>query len=333
MTKASVIIPTKNPGDIFRRVLDRSLEQEAPWPYEVLVVDSGSTDGTVQYARSKPGVRVIEIPPETFGHGRTRNLAVSEARGEFVALLTHDALPADRAWLRNLVGAVEQDPVVAGSFGRHIAYDSATAFTKRDLEGHFQGFLTHPLVVSRYTDPHRYQHDLGWRQFLHFFSDNNACLRRSVWCKIPYPDVEFAEDQIWASRAIDAGWSKAYSHDAAVFHSHDYDIVDRLRRAFDESLAFRRLFGYRLGGTPRQMARSIIGLGKNDWRWGNANGVSIPKRLHRLAENAALVTGHSLGARGDELPEWFRRRLSRDKKLFHSLGPGGHGVSARVSAG
>jgi rhamnosyltransferase len=325
--KASVIIPTKNPGGIFRRVLERTLEQETPWPFEVIVIDSGSTDGTVAFAQERPGVRVIEIAPETFGHGRTRNLAVGEARGDFVALLTHDALPVDRTWLRNLVGAVEQHPTIAGSFGRHIAYDHASPFTKRDLEKHFAGFLAHPLIVSRFDSPEKYQGDIGWRQFLHFFSDNNACLRRSVWLKIPYPDVEFAEDQIWASRVIDAGWSKAYAPDAAVYHSHDYDVFDRLRRAFDESLAFRRLFGYRLGGSVRQMVRSITGLCKADWRWGQANGIRISQRLHRIGEDAALVIGHSIGSRGDDLPGWVQRRLSRDKKLFHSLGPAGKTVA------
>ena len=73
--KASVVIPTKNPGQIFRDVLDRVLEQECPWDFEVLVIDSGSNDGTQDYARSKPGVRLHEITPEEFGHGRTRNLA------------------------------------------------------------------------------------------------------------------------------------------------------------------------------------------------------------------------------------------------------------------
>jgi rhamnosyltransferase len=316
--KASVVIPTKDPGPIFRQVLDRTLSQQARWPFEIIVIDSGSKDGTVDYARAR-AAKVISIPPESFGHGRTRNLAIGQARGEFVALLTQDATPADERWLANLVAAVEQHPMIAGAFGRHIAYAHASPFTKRDLDNHFAEFLTHPPVVNRDTDRERFARDVGWRQFLHFYSDNNSCLRRSVWEHLPYPDVEFAEDQIWAQQVIDCGWSKAYAPDAIVYHSHDYTVGDSLRRAFDESAAFRRLFGYRLGGTPRQMLRSIFRLSMADWSWAKANGVVPGQVLKRMLQDAALVVGHGLGARVDFLPQWMQTRLSRDKRMFRSL--------------
>src|SRR5690242_9063488 len=100
--KATVIIPTKNGGDLFRSVLQRVLEQQTPWPFEVLVVDSGSSDGTVEFVRTQPTVRLHTIEPQQFGHGRTRNLAISLARGEFAALITQDALPAHDQWLFEL---------------------------------------------------------------------------------------------------------------------------------------------------------------------------------------------------------------------------------------
>jgi rhamnosyltransferase len=317
--KASIVIPTKNPGSIFRRVLEKALTQQAPWPFEIIVVDSGSTDGTAEYAQSKPGVRVIPIPPETFGHGRSRNLAIGHARGEFVALLTHDALPMHDLWLANIVTAVEQHPSIAGAFGRHVAYEHSSPFTKRDLENHFAGFLAHPRIVNRYTDPEKYDRDLGWQQFLHFYSDNNSCLRRAVWERVPYPDVEFAEDQIWAQLVIKAGWSKAYAHDAVVYHSHEYTVIDSLRRAYDESAAFRRLFGYRLGGSPRNMAKSIIGLATRDRAWARENEVPPKNTRKRVMQDVALVIGHGLGSRVDSLPKWVQSRLSRDKRMFRSL--------------
>lgn len=318
--KASVIIPTKNAGRLFEKVLDRVLEQDTPWPFEVIVIDSGSSDGTLDVVRARPSVRLIEIPPAEFGHGRTRNRAIAEARGEFCALLTHDALPEDRAWLRSLVGAVEQDDRIAGAFGRHLAYPEASPFTHRDLTGHFAGFLNLPLVVSREMDPERFAHDIGWRQVLHFYSDNNSCLRRSVWEQIPYPDVDFAEDQIWALRIIEAGWHKAYAHDAVVYHSHDYGVFERLQRAFDEALSFRTLFGYRLGAKSVGGAL-LIGwrLARNDWTWGRANKAPLGATLHRMAEDVALIVGHSLGARGDSLPRPVREWLSRDKRLFKAM--------------
>ena len=309
--KASVIIPAKNPGAIFHRVLDHILAQEAPWPFEVIVIDSGSADGTVEYARSKPGVTVIGIPPQAFAHGRTRNLGISRGCGEFMVLVTADALPTDNRWLTNLVGAVEQHPSIAGAFGRHIAYPHASPFTKRDIEDHFAGFVGYPQIVNQYTDRQRYASDVGWRQFLHFYSDNNSCLRRSVWERIPYPDVDFAEDQIWAQQVIAAGWSRAYAQDAVVYHSHDYTVIDSLRRAFDESATFRRFFGYRLGGSTQGSVRSIIGLSVSDLAWARQNGISALEMRKRILHNAARVIGHSLGARADSLPRWLQARLSQ----------------------
>lgn len=318
--KASVIIPTKNAGDILRRVLPSVLSQKTDWPFEVIVIDSGSTDGTVDYVRSLPDIVLMQISPAEFGHGRTRNLAISRAQGEFCALLTHDALPQDDRWLANLVAPFAEDAGIAGVFGRHIAYPEHGAYVTRDLDQHFQGFDVLPRVVSRAMDPERYESDRGWRQALHFYSDNNSCLRRSVWEAIPYPDVEFAEDQIWADTIIKAGFKKAYARDAAVYHSHDYDALDQFRRAFDESLSFLVLFGYKLGFRSfRKAVAACYRMGRRDWHWGRRNGVPVRERLHRIARDVALVAGHSLGSVGNRMPKWLRERLSRDRRLFRQL--------------
>jgi rhamnosyltransferase len=319
--KASVIIPTKNPGPSFADILAAVIGQNTEWPFEILVVDSGSSDGTLDLIRNHPEITLIEILPTEFGHGRTRNLAIGKARGEFCALLTQDAKPASNRWLAELVAAVAQDDLIAGALGPHVAYSGHSAFTRRDLERHFGTFAQMPLVVSRETDPARYVGDPGWRQVLHFYSDNNSCLRRSVWEKIPYPDVDFAEDQIWAMRIIEAGWKKAFAPGAAVFHSHDYGPLEHLQRAFDESLAFRRLFGYRLGTTPWRAVLSAVWMSTADWRWGWSNNVRLNKILAQIARDFAVATGHWLGSCGDRLPNRLRTLLSRDKKLFYAIRP------------
>lgn len=263
--KASVVIPTKNGGMLFVRVLDALLRQEAPWDYEILVVDSGSTDSTLMHC-SERNVKAISIPPSEFGHGKTRNLAISKTIGEFVALITQDALPASNDWLFNLVSAVEQAPDVAGAFGRHLPYPDADPYMVRDLKLHFDGFLAWPVVSRKSDDELRYAAEIGYRQVMHFFSDNNACLRRAVWEKFPYPDVNFAEDQIWAKTVIEAGYGKAYADNAAVYHSHNYSVIEAGRRAFDESVALNSLFGYQLCSTVKQLLWQTGACGNRDVR-------------------------------------------------------------------
>ncbi|MEM7191161.1 MAG: glycosyltransferase family A protein, partial [Pseudomonadota bacterium] len=172
--KCAVIIPTKNAMPGFASVLDKVRAQKAPWPFETIVIDSGSRDGTCAHVQQFDDVRLIQIDPKDFGHGRTRNQGVAETEAEFVAFLTHDAEPVDEDWLANMVAAAEQDPRIAGVFGRHVADQTASPFTRRDLDQHFQGFLAHPLIVHRDLDPEKYETDTGWQQFLHFYSDNNS---------------------------------------------------------------------------------------------------------------------------------------------------------------
>lgn len=318
MVHASVVIPTKNAMPRFARVLEVVLQQDTPWPYEVVIIDSGSRDGTLEYVQAQDCARTISIDPRTFGHGKTRNQAIAAAQGKFVALLTQDAQPADRNWLASLVAAVEQDENIAGAFGRHIGYPDASPFTKRDLEEHFSGFLQHPLVVRKDLDPAKYERDVGWRQFLHFYSDNNSCLRRSVWEKIPYPDVEFAEDQLWAQQIIEAGYGKAYAPDAAVYHSHDFYLWERLQRSFDEAKHFRSQFGYRLCPTVRDWARSVLGLSYRDWKYADESeeiSRNSLVRLRRPLENLMTVTGHFLGTHYERIPRTLQMGLSRDKQL------------------
>jgi len=314
--KASVIIPTKNAGDQFKKVLDAVLAQETPWDYEVLVVDSGSSDGTVEYARSRQ-VCVHQIPAEEFGHGKTRNLGISLTSGDFVVMLTHDALPVNKSWLIELVNAVEQSPNVAGAFGRHIAYEHDGPFLKRDLKLHFDGFSKMPSIVCM-EDEERYKIDVGYRQFLHFFSDNNACLRRSVWEKIPYPEVDFAEDQLWAKQVIEAGYSKAYADKAVVFHSHTFGFVELCRRSFDEARALQRLFGYELCPTVVHMLVQSMRVTVSDFIYLKNEKILWSKKVWLLRapfRNAARQVGYYLGQRADQLPGRLVRLISRDMAL------------------
>lgn len=242
--KACVVIPTKNGGALFERVLREALLQETGFAYEVFVVDSGSTDQTLSVVE-KSNARLLKIKPEEFQHGATRNFAVAQTNAEFVVFLTHDALPANKFWLGNLVAKMELSEDIAGAFGRHRAYPECDPFTADELERLFEHLKSLP-PVHRIEEQPRYAADIGYRQLMHFFSNNNSCLRKSIWEKIPFPAVDFAEDQAWAQKVVEAGYAKVYADDALVFHSHTFNTVETFRRAFDESKAMKELFDYSL---------------------------------------------------------------------------------------
>lgn len=315
--QASVLIPVKNGGALLGEVLDAVLAQQAPWPFEVIAIDSGSSDDSVQRLRSR-GVRVECIAAAEFAHGRTRNRLAELAQGEFLVYITQDAKPADAHWLRHLVEGCSSAPDVAGAFGPHLAHPGARHVTVCELQAHFAGFGAE-LSVVRLGDRARYENDVGYRQWLHFFSNNNSCLRRSVWRTLPFPDVGFAEDQTWMRAAIEAGYAKAWVPEAAVYHSHDFGVWETLQRNFDEARSFERYFGYRL--QPRLAAALSAGaaLARRDWRWLRAAGIAP----WGLAKNAGYMTlveyartlGQYLGTHHRSLPPRLQRLASRDDGL------------------
>lgn len=315
--RASVLIPVKNGGALLGEVLDAVLAQQAPWPFEVIVVDSGSSDGSLELVRQK-GVRVVAIPAEEFGHGRTRNLLASMASGEFLVFITQDAKPASEQWLVEMVHGCDCEPGVAGAFGPHRAHPGARHVTHCELNQHFAGFGD-KLSVVRLEDRERFASDPGYRQWLHFFSSNNSCIRRSVWESLPLPEVAFAEDQTWALKAIEAGYAKAFVPGAVVYHSHDFGVWETLQRNFDEARSFNLYFGYRIQDSVPRAFRSAVHLARRDLAWLRAANL----RGWRLIKNAgymacielARIVGQYLGTRHDRLPAWLLRSVSRDEQL------------------
>jgi glycosyltransferase involved in cell wall biosynthesis len=289
--KASVIIPTLNGGEMFENVIHALREQQAPWEYEILVIDSGSTDGTVEFVKKFPDIKLHQIDKSEFQHGRTRNLAISLTSGEFIAVLTQDALPKNDQWLYNLVAILEHYPNAAGAFGRHEARPNADPFTKRDLVDHFSHFENQPHNVSKDTDLEKWRDkDIGWQQFLRFYSNNNSCLRRSVWEKIPYPEVDFGEDQVWAWEIIKSGYQKLYVSQAVVYHSHNYSEQETEERAFTEAIFFRKQFGYQLlGNVDAEQVVDDLNAVDSDY----ANTYELDKTLltYREGLNNARIKG------------------------------------------
>ena len=116
----TVGIPVLNGARYLEEVLSAIRSQSLDRDVQILVVDSGSTDGSVDIAKSF-GAVLHEIPRAEFSHGDTRNLIMRLAEGDHVAFLTQDATPADDGWLAALLEGFEQAPDVAAVFGPHVA--------------------------------------------------------------------------------------------------------------------------------------------------------------------------------------------------------------------
>src|SRR5215469_2378362 len=124
MVALSVLLLTRNGLRDLERVLPALYSQRSTASFEVIAVDSGSTDGTVEFLRRIP-VRLRQISPETFHHARTRNLAASLATGEILIFLSQDAMPASDLWLSKMISNFD-DPKVGAVYGRQLPRSAST---------------------------------------------------------------------------------------------------------------------------------------------------------------------------------------------------------------
>lgn len=307
----SIVIPTKNGGKRLDEVLTAVFSQKTEYEYEVICVDSGSTDQTLEILRRYP-CRVYEIPPEKFGHGKTRNYGAGKGTGTYIMFLTQDALPANEQWMQSMIDAMQLEEGIAGGFGIHYPYPDCNILDKRDLPRHFRNFGEENTVFFL-EDKERYYTDQGYQQYLAFFSDNNSCLKRSVWEKIPYQDVEFAEDQIWSRQILEAGYKKVYCPYAAVYHSHNYPLKTYFRRYYDEFKGIFQVYQWKMFASAKGIVRQILAMDKQDIRYILNRGNKIPRKLYwlhyALVRNRYRCIGAYLAGIYEELPQVLRDYL------------------------
>lgn len=313
----TVAIPTRDGGELLARTLSALASQTVK--HELLVCDSGSTDGSVELARTY-GARVLEIAPAQFSHGGTRNLLMAEATGTRVALLTQDAQPADERWLERLLGGLEIAPDVGIAFGPYRPRPNASPPVRMELERWFSSLAPEAKpCVERLTEQER--RALPTRSLIGrrgYFTDANACLKRSAWERVPFREVAYAEDRVLAIDMLRAGYAKAFVPGAAVLHSHDYTAAQELRRCFDEWRSLREVYGWREPVGPAYMVRQLRGQLGQARRALVTAGVTPARRRATLAavsrHHVARVSGAVLGSRADLLPAFVSRRLSLERR-------------------
>ena len=115
--KASIIIRSKNEERCIGEVLQQVVTQELADPYEVIVLDSGSQDRTLDIVRRFP-VQVERVQPEKFTFGYALNYGAALARGEYIIFLSAHCAPCHHLWLWELIAPLESDATLAATYGQ-----------------------------------------------------------------------------------------------------------------------------------------------------------------------------------------------------------------------
>jgi len=223
--EVTIGIPCRDGGAVLRRALAAVFEQETARSFEVVALDSGSRDGTLETLAAWP-VRVVHIDPAAFDWGRVRQRLFEEARGGYVVNLSQDAVPAGRDWLERLLAPLD-DPAVGVSCGSSVPDPERV---ERQFAWERNGWFYFTREMARF----RARHGRG-------LSFANTAVRRSAWAVLGIDPQATGEDFGFQRKLHAAGVGIAFPADAPVLHHHHYGLGGLWRRCRNEGLALREM--------------------------------------------------------------------------------------------
>ena len=240
----SIIMRSFNEGWALRETLPALRAQEySNW--ELIVIDSGSTDGSVEMVRAAQPRHFIHIQPHEYNPSRVMNQGMQLARSEFCIFLNADATPQGANWLRPLVTGLV-DPQTAAVFGRQVPRPDCWAVYACDYE--------------RCFGPGRES-----AQWDHFFSMVSSGLRKNIWAKRGFLEkMQYSEDDEYTRWCRAQGYRIVYVPESVVMHSHNYTVAQTCKRSFGEGRAVAAVWS----GKPTEFnfLRTVLLGWLNDFR-------------------------------------------------------------------
>ncbi len=217
----SVVIRAFNEEKYIERLINGILQQTIN-SIEIILVDSGSTDGTLEIVSRYP-VKVVHIRPEDFTFGRSLNMGISHATADFVVMASAHVYPVYPDWLESLLKPFEESKV-ALTYGKQRGYEGSK-------------FSEHQIFAQWFPDSH-FSHQT------HPFCNNaNAAIRKALWIETPYDEtLPGLEDVDWANRMILQGKTVQYVPEAEIIHIHNETPRGIGNRYLREAMAFKRIF-------------------------------------------------------------------------------------------
>ena len=216
----SIVIRAFNEEKHIGRLLFGISQQTYADP-EIILVDSGSTDGTLTIAAQYP-VKVVHIEPEQFTFGRSLNTGIAAAKGDLVVIISAHCYPIYPDWLEKLTQPFNNQ-VVALSYGKQHGGET-NYYAEHQF---FRKYFPNNSVLQQ---AHPYSHNA------------NAAIRRKLWEIQPYDEnLTGLEDLAWSSWAMESGYEIAYVAEAEVVHEHNETMKQVYKRYMREAIALRSI--------------------------------------------------------------------------------------------
>ncbi len=198
--KASIIIRTKNEEKWIRRCLFAVSNQDSN-NFEIIVVDNGSTDNTLEIVKQF-NVKIVHYNENKYFPGKALNFGFNNSIGEYIVFLSGHCIPLNDKWLERLLVCFKEDDSIAAVYGRQEPLPDSNLFDKRDLWNIFG------------KEKRLQEED-------YFFHNANSIIKREILSQIPFDEnLPSIEDQAWAQKIISLGYKIFYEPHASVYHYH-----------------------------------------------------------------------------------------------------------------
>lgn len=294
--KVTILIPTYNAGLHINNILS-NINNQLFQNYELLIIDSSSSDNTVEIAK-RYTENVIIIPQNEFDHGGTRAKAAQIAQGEIIIFLTQDALPYDEFTIENIIKVFE-DENIGAAYGRQLSYEETNLFGK-----HLRSFNYGKTSYIRSKQDIKHY---GIKTA--FLSDSFAAYRKSSLESIGWfkDGLILGEDTYAGAKMILADYKLAYVAEAQVYHSHSYTVIQEFKRYFDIGVFHKcehwilEEFGKAEGEGMKYVKSELKYL------FDNGAWYLVPEFFIR---NGMKYLGYKLGQRHEKLPKWLIKKIS-----------------------
>jgi len=265
----SIVVPTRRGGALLLRAVASIRAQVVERAFELLLVDSGSDEEELA-GLAAAGARVERIAPESFDHGLTRDHGATLSRGDVLVFINQDAVPADELWLARLTAPLFAPAPPAAVQGGILEFPAA------ELAGEGRRRFYWDSCGPRFYFTSESERWIARHGGIGF-STLNCALRREAWRELPFGPAPILEDKLWQGRAAARGLEIVARPEAAVWHTHDYDLRALLRRCASEG------YGWRGAGERYRLATALGDAARGAaWReW--ARGLRA-RRLRRPAE-------------------------------------------------
>lgn len=196
--EVSFVIRTKNEGKFIGKVLD-FLQKQTFKDFEIIIVDSGSTDKTLEIVRKFP-ITLVKIKPSDFNFSYALNLGISKAKGKYIAIISGHSIPITDTWLKDGVAVLKEENVagVSGTFSEFMA-----GYFNRGIERLALFFHKNRIDYSPWL------------------TNTNALIKKSLWQKYHFDEsLSGCEDYDWGKEMISRGYNVVKYKPFSVFHSH-----------------------------------------------------------------------------------------------------------------